>query len=112
MNVSVIKLIESQRAETVATSEYVSSAITIVDKLTITNTTENNETVNVYLVPNGGSVGDDNAVMRNYLVQKRAVELSLGVQGHVLDEGDAIWISASTADALTIRASGRLISES
>lgn len=80
---------------------------TIIDKFTATNTDGSTQTLNVNIIPSGGSVGASNlildAVSMSTLVCRDCTEL----QNQVLEAGDTISVKASIASKVVVRASGR-----
>lgn len=105
-------LIEPKLAEAVATQQYLADGVTaIIDKFTATNNGGAAVTVTVNLVPNGST-----ALLANTIIDARNVEpgecyTCPELVGHVLEAQSFISTTASIAGALTIRASGREITE-
>lgn len=100
-------LFEAKLAEVAATVQYTVPAATrtIIDKITVTNTTLAAQTIDVHLVPTTGTPGAGNKIVSKSIAA--GVEESLeAMAGHAMDPGATIVTSAS-ALALTIRASGR-----
>lgn len=82
---------------------------TIIDKFTGTNTTGAAATLTVKLVPNAGAPGASNTISSAKTLAAGETYTFPELVGHVLNTGDYISTLASTATAITIRASGREI---
>jgi hypothetical protein len=76
---------------------------TFVKDLNICNTTGGALTVNVHLVPSGGTAGTDNAILYGTAMGVNAVYRWTGVQ--IMNAGGTIQVKGS-ATGLTITASG------
>ncbi|ENX08880.1 hypothetical protein [Acinetobacter variabilis] len=107
MAVKVKNIIPSKRLEAAQTNQHIASVKTMIDKVTVTNTTGAAVTFSCNLVPSGGAVGDGNAIIKDKAVATGETYVCPELVGHVLESGDAISMIASVADSLTIRASGR-----
>ena len=108
MAVKVKNIIPSKQLEDVQTNQYIATnSKTMIDKVTVTNTTAAAVTFSCNLVPEGGSVADANAVIKDKSVAAGDTYVCPELVGHVLEAGDAISMIASAATSLTIRASGR-----
>lgn len=108
MAVKVTCIIPSKQIEAVQTNQYIATnSKTMIDKVTVTNTTSAAVTFSCNLVPAGGSVADASAIIKTKSVAAGETYVCPELVGHVLEPGDAISMIASTADSLTIRASGR-----
>ena len=108
MAVKVTCIIPSKQLEDTQTNQYIATnSKTMIDKVTVTNTTAAAVTFSCNLVPEGGSVADANAVIKTKSVAAGDTYVCPELVGHVLEPGDAISMIASAADSLTIRASGR-----
>lgn len=108
MAVKVKCIIPSKQLEATQTNQYIAAnAKTMIDKVTVTNTTAAAVTFSCNLVPEGGAVADANAVIKDKSVAAGDTYVCPELVGHVLEAGDAISMIASAATSLTIRASGR-----
>jgi len=107
MAVKVKNIIPSKRLEDTQTNQHIASVKTMIDKVTVTNTTGAAVTFSCNLVPSGGAVGDANAIIKDKTVAADETYACPELVGHVLEAGDAISMIASAAASLTIRASGR-----
>ena len=74
-----------------------------VKDLNICNTTGGAVTVNVHLVPDGGTAGTDNAILYTYSIAANTTYRWTGVQ--IMNELQTIQVKGSTT-GLTITASG------
>lgn len=107
MAVKVKCIILSKQLEAAQTNQHIASVKTMIDKVTVTNTTGAAVTFSCNLVPSGGAVGDGNAIIKDKAVATGETYVCPELVGYVLESGDAISMIASVADSLTIRASGR-----
>lgn len=109
MTVTAKTLIDAKQAAATATTEYTcpASTKTIIDKFTGTNTTATAVTLDVHLVPSGGTADATNKIISAKSIAQDATYTCPEVVGHVLDAGDFIAVTASAATSITIRASGR-----
>lgn len=104
-----ICFIESTVLTGSAVSLYTSPTVTttIVDNLSLTNTTVSPVSVTIYLVPVGGSPGTGNIVVDALSVPANSVVPAPAMQYQILNPGDSIVALAGSASAVNIRASGR-----
>lgn len=110
MTVKVLNIIPRKQAEAVQTGQYTAqNCKTIIDKLTVTNTSAVNAVISVNLVASGGVAGDSNLVLKTRAVAPGETYTCPEVVGQVLESGGFISTLAGTAAALTISASGREI---
>lgn len=79
---------------------------TIITKLTLTNTTGTPRTVDIHLIPSGGSATASNQVVDAYLVPANDQKVVYEAVGHVLEAGGFLQAVADAATAVTIIASG------
>jgi hypothetical protein len=82
---------------------------TIIDKFTATNISALAATLQVYLVPSGGTEGSDNQILKDASIAAGATLDASALQNHILKPGDKISVKASAASAINVRASGREI---
>jgi hypothetical protein len=80
------------------------STTTIVKQIALCNTSANNRTVDVHLVPNGGTAGVANAVIYNVVVD--ATSTTFVNMSAVMDTGDFIAAKAQVASAVTMHSFG------
>ncbi len=110
MTVTVKALIPAKQAEATQTTQYTAvKCKTIIDKFTATNTSADNVTISVNLVTGGGAAGAGNLVVDSRAVAPDDTYTFPELVGQVLESDGFISTIASTAAALTIRASGREI---
>ena len=84
----------------------------IIDKFTATNNDSSTHTLNVNIIPSGGSVGATNLEVSGMTIQVAAtgpVDLTL-LQNQILLTGDAISVKADAGSKIVVRISGRLCS--
>ena len=111
MAVSVKVLIPAKIAESAQTSQYTASNVTaLIDKFTATNYSAGAETISVNLVTSGGSAGNSNLIVKTKSLQPGETYTFPEIVGSAILSGGFISTIASSATAITIRASGREIS--
>jgi len=102
-------LIQSKTAETVETTQYISSnCTTLIDKFTALNILGTAQTLTVSLVPNGQTVGASNKQVTVSVLPGKSYQFPELV-GHSMDPGDFISTLPSAASAFNIRSSGRQV---
>lgn len=109
MTVTVKTLIPSKQVAAAQTTQFTAEAKTIIDKLTVTNTTANSVTFSLNLIPLGESASASNTIISSKEIAPGETYTCPEVVGHSLEAGGVISTLAGTASALTIRASGREI---
>lgn len=110
MAVNAKNIIPAKQAENVQTTQYTAvNCKTIIDKVTITNTTLSNALFSCNLVASGGSAADSNLIIDSRSIAPGETYSAVELVGHVLEPGGFISTLAGTAAALTISASGREI---
>lgn len=109
MTVTAKPLISSKFAEATATPQYTAPTGTrsIIDKFTATNISASAATLSVHLIPSGGSVGDGVLIVKTKALAAGECYTFPEIVGHVLAPGDFVVTTASVANAVTIRCSGR-----
>lgn len=112
MAVTPTVLISPKQAENSQTTQYTvaTGQRVIIDKFTVTNSTGSAATLAINLVESGGSAGASNLVLDDKSIAAGETYTCPEAVGHVLTAGEFISTLAGTATALTIRASGRVIS--
>lgn len=108
MTVTAKPLVSAKEAETSQTTQYTAPAGTrvILDKVTGTNTGSGSAQLSFNLVPNGGTAGASNTVVKTKTLSGGECYTFPEIVGHVLSPGDSVSTLAS-ASAVTIRISGR-----
>lgn len=109
MIVVIQNIIPRKQAEAATTTQYTSVGKTIIDKFTVTNTSGAAATITVYLPASGGSAGAANCVLSAKSINAGEAYTCPEVVGQVLEDSGFIATLADTAAALTISASGRII---
>lgn len=110
MTVTIQNIIPAKQAENAQTAQYTSDGTkTIIDKFTATNTSAGNVDLSVNLVPNGGSASASNLVIQTRTLAPGETYTCPELVGQVLEDGGFISTLASAASAITIRASGRIV---
>lgn len=89
-------------ASTTTSSVYTSSSNTAVTFCSICNRTAGNVSVNVYVVPFGGTAGSSNIILAGLeITAYDTYQLYAGGEKLLLDTGDSIQIQASGNSAIT-----------
>jgi len=110
MAVSVQTLIDSKYAEAAQTFQYVVDANTtvVIDKFTATNVSASNASISINLV-DSGFAGNSNLIVDARKIAPGETYTCPELTTHVLQSGAGISTLASAGSAITIRASGRVI---
>jgi hypothetical protein len=77
-----------------------------IDALTVVNTTGGAVTFSVWLVPTGGAPDNTNILVKDRSIAAGSAARVLEAYGQWLDRGGSIYMSCSTALAITANASG------
>ena len=109
MTVSVKPFVTGKFVENAFTSQYIAPASTraIIDKATVTNTVGSSVTITVNIVPAAGAVSDANRVIATRAIAAGECYTCPELVGHILEPGGFISTLAGTASALSLRISGR-----
>lgn len=109
MSVTAKCLIEAKYAADSDTTEYTTAANTrtIIDKFTATNTDGSDQTITVYIVESGGSVGAEKTITSAQSITAGVSVDLTEMKNQILNAGDFIAAKASVASKVVIRASGR-----
>jgi hypothetical protein len=112
MAVTLTELIPAKYAENSQTSQYTAAVgqTVVIDKFTVTNISASPATLSVNIVASGGTAGNDNLIVDAKSIAVGETYTLPGLIGQVLNAGSFISTLAGTATALTIRASGRVVS--
>lgn len=104
-------LIASQQLTAINATYYTATNLkTIIDKMTLTNTTAGAITVTIDLVDSGGTAGATERMISARSIAAGETYTCPEVVGHILNSGDSIQGLASAGTSITIRASGREVS--
>ena len=85
---------------TTPTAIYTSSGSSVVTLLYFCNTSGSSKTVDVYLVPNGGSATSATQIYKAYTITSSDT-LVVDKEKIILDNGDAIFASANANTSIT-----------
>ena len=108
MSVTVKAIVPAQQLTNSNATYYTATNVrTIIDKMTLCNTTGGAVTVTVDLVDSGGSAGVSERVISALSINAGQTYTCPEVVGHVLNAGDSIQALCSASTSVTIRASGR-----
>lgn len=102
-------IVEHKFIEGVETTQFTASSKTIVDAASVTNTSASATTLDMSIVPNGGSAGNENRSIEARNIRSDETYLCPELIGQTLEPGDFISALAGAASALNIRISGRVI---
>lgn len=107
MTITAKVLIAAKQAENVQTAQYTAvNCKSRVDKFTATNTSANNVTLSINIVPSGGTASAGNIVLSLRAIAPGETYTCPEMIGQILESGMFISTLASAASALTIRSSG------
>lgn len=111
MTVVAKAIIETQQLTATNSTYYTANNVrTIIDMMTLCNTTSNAITATIDLVKNGGTAGVVERIISARSIAPGETYLCPEAVGHILNTSDSIQGLASSATSITIRASGREIS--
>lgn len=109
MAVTVKTLVPPKLAEIAQTTQYTAvNCKAVIDKFTATNTSASNETISVNLVTSGEAAGTANLITDTRAIAPDETYTFPELVGQVLEPSSFIS-TASSANVLTIRVSGREI---
>lgn len=110
MAIVLQNIIPRKHAENAQTGQYTSTnAKTVIDTFTVTNTTATAAVFSVNLVASGGSATDANCVLKTRSIAPFETYACPELVGQSLEANGFISTLAGTASALTISATGRII---
>lgn len=111
MAVTPAVLIGAKYAEDSQTTQYTAGngVKVLIDKFTVTNISGSAATISINLVTSGDTAGNDNLILDAKSLAADETYTCPEIVGHVLAAGDFISTIAGTASAITMRASGRLV---
>lgn len=108
MTVTSRTLVASKQAESAQTTQYTATNCTaIIDKATVTNTTSGNVTFSANVVTVAGTAGASNLVVNLRQIAPKETYALPELVGQVLQPGDFLSTIAGAATSLTLRISGR-----
>lgn len=81
--------------------------LAIIDKMTAQNSDGSSQTININIIPNGGSVGSSNLIMNATSMSTLATRDFTELQNQILKAGDALSIKGSVASKIVVRVSLR-----
>lgn len=101
-------IIEGQAIAALATTYYTSPANvrTLIKKLTLTNPTTAAVNVTIYLIPKAGTAGTANMLIDARTIAAHETKEIFEAENHMLESEAFLQAVASTAAAVTIRATG------
>ncbi|MDH2239069.1 hypothetical protein N5K27_22430 [Pigmentiphaga sp. GD03639] len=108
MAVAARVLVDAKYAENALTTQYTAVNVTaLIDKFTGTNGTGAAVTLDVHIVPAGGTADATNLVVKAKSIAAGDAYTFPEVVGQILKPGDSIATLASAASAIVLRAAGR-----
>lgn len=111
MTVTAATLLEATQVANTQVTQYTAPASmrVIVDKFTATNNTGGAVTLTVNVVPSGGTAVTANIILNTRTIAAGECYTCPEIVGQILTAGAFISTISNTNNAITIRASGRLI---
>ena len=109
MTTTPTALVEYKFIENTEATQVTATSKTILDAVSVTNTSAAVATLNLSLVVSGGSAGNVNRAIKDKVLRMGDTYLCPEVIGQVLETGDFISAISSDASALNIRVTGRVI---
>ena len=94
------KLIGQARpADTSIVTVFTATTKTIIKSIRVANTSSDEESFSIYIVPSGATVGDIHKIYGDVLLHENT---TIGDDGYfVLDTGDSIQVSVGTGDKIS-----------
>jgi len=113
MTTTIQNLLQHQYIPITDTSIYASPADTktVIDAFSVTNTTAADAFFSVNIVPSGDTITDETLSISDKVILPHETYLCPEIIGQVLEGEDFVSAISDTASALTVRVSGRVISE-
>lgn len=105
--IDVIQLFNSAEL-TDSAAEYYTVGVdnTQIVKITFCNTSSSEKLVSLWLVPSGGSVGDDNQILNDYPIGGGETYSDYNIEGQIIPSGASIYAKADVTSTVTIHGSG------
>lgn len=105
-------LLESKFIDTANAGLYTADAVrAIIDKATVTNTAATDTMLWVNLVGAALSPGDENLAIQGRSLAPGETYACPELVGHAIEASGAVWAKASSPNSLSMRLSGREISD-
>lgn len=112
MSTTILNIIPRKLAEAAQSTQYTSTtARTLIDKFTATNTSAQNVKFSCNLVASGDTPATENLVLDDRTIPPGDTYLCPELVGQILEDGGTISTLAGAASAIVISASGRVITE-
>ena len=110
MSLTIKSLVQSQQIPATTTVMYTcpASTIALVKHAVLTNTSGGALTVNVYVVPSGGTADATAKILDTYSIGSHTAYTSPELCGIVLNTGDTIQMDASSAASISLNMDGIL----
>lgn len=106
-NTPVVMATTAQLTASAATYYTVpANKLTLIRRITLTNTSAGAESVTLHLVASGGAAANNNMILKGKTLAPGQSYVVAEAEGHVMSAGMTLQALASAATAITIRASG------
>lgn len=110
MAVTPKRLVSPQHLTTLIVTYYTATNVrATLDKVTLSNTTGGAITVDLHLVPSGGTADATNKLLSGKSIAGNATDTCPEIVGHILESGETIQAKASAGSSVNLRVSGREI---
>lgn len=98
--------IQVANVTTTTASVYTSSGNTAITFLSLCNYSASNVSANVYVVPNGGAIGNSTIVLSTLgITSHDTYQLYAGGEKLLLGNGDSVQVNCSANNAITVSTS-------
>ena len=109
MAVQYKNFVPTKYLENIQTTQIISSAITIIDKVTITNISSSSVSFSANICINSETVSNSNLIVKNRLLAPNETYECFELIGQTLELDSFLSMVASASDSLTIKIDGREI---
>lgn len=110
MAINFTQAVQDQVANSTATYYTATNKKLKIDKATGFNSDGSAATLDVWIVPSGGTAGDGNKIIEGKSILSGATEILYELEGHIIPSGSTLQASSGTNDAITLTISGFEIS--
>lgn len=102
-------LVNAKYLENIQTTQIASTAITILDKVTITNITTSNANFSANICDNSETPSSTNLIIKEKIIAPNETYDCYDLAGQILENGSFLSMIASSANSLVIKIDGRII---
>ena len=108
MNATSIQLISPQALTATLAQYYEAPAQkrVIISKMTLSNVSAGVDTVDIHIVPAGGTADASNLLLKQKSLDSNQSFPVYQLEGQILAPGDTVWAKAANVDAVLFMASG------